>query len=231
MLLHKMIERFQGRIEDVNYWNSTRAAVLANDAIDDIVSKLDVKVQQYREWNTVASQQSYDLPFDYISNTGLFYNSGHNQVILMEDGPMDIYGVVSPVSNEGAPTNGFIYAKSDRPELHLYPVPDAAYSMQQWYIGWAAGLVNDNDETMVPRFLHKYIVDYMEMKSQVQDKEMSQVQFRSLWKDDLMEMRRAIAKRKLYSKQDKYGTGKGLFPTVARVRREPRSSDPSGIVW
>lgn len=233
MLLHKIIERFQGRVEDVNYWDSTRAKVLANDAVDDIVSKLDVKVQQYREWDTVTSRQTYDLPLDYIENESLYYNSGYNQVIVMEDSPMDIYGVVGDPLTEGSPTHGFIYAVSDRPELHFYPVPDAAYSMQWWYIGWAPELVNDNDETMIPRFLHKYIVDYMEMKAQVQDKEMSLVQFRGLWKDDLMEMRRAVAKRKLYKRDDQFASGKKLFPTIKSTYREEaiRLTNSGGYIW
>lgn len=233
MLLHKMVEKVQNEVDDINYWTSARVAGLLNDGVDDIISRLDVKVQYYREFDTEDGRQNYDVPLEYIATEGLYYNSGNNRVIFFEDSPMDLYGVVSDVTTEGYPTHCFIYAVSDLPEMQFYPVPDDAYTMQHWYIGWAPELVNDNDESMLPRFLHKHVVDYAKMRIKVQDKEMSEVQFRALWKDNLREMRRAVGKRKLKKRQDEMPTGKGLFPTTKSTYREERIrlANTGGVIW
>ena len=212
MLLHEIRSDFRERIEDETYWDDDRCTALANAAQRDIIARLHIKIQGYAEFPTVDGTQRYTLPVDLIASHLLWYNTSHDQVIKIHDSPNDIYGVVSDVTTEGQPTDGFLWAVEDIEELWLYPVPDDAYTLQWWYWRRAPKLVHDDDEPLIPRHMHNYIVDFCELRAKVQDGEIGESEFMTLWNVKIKEMQVSNANKILLTTKPTIGTGKKMFP-------------------
>jgi hypothetical protein len=232
MLLHHIRTAFRNRIEDNAYWDDTRADVLANQAMNDIAGRFGTKVQAYTEMTTIASAQRYEPPVDYIANFLLYYDSGYRQVIRILDSPDEIYGIITDPTTEGSPTHGFFWARENRPELWLYPVPDDAYTLQWFYFKIPPSLENDDDEPMISREHHQYMVDFMEFRAKIQDKEMSESEFTVLWEKKITEMRVANMKKDLVRRKQEPGMGSEMFYNVVDGDiLGIREQNTGGIIW
>lgn len=232
MLLHHIHEYVQGRIDDPNYWTDARLTVLANDGVRDLVSRFEIlRVQAYATFNTVASQQRYPLPVNYIDTHLMYYNSGRNQEITFTSGPKQIYGQVGDVTLEAAPTHAYKWAVEDQPELWFYPVPDAAYSIEHFYFASSAELEEDDDEPQIPRDLHQYLVDYVELRTKVQDQLISESEFTGLWEIKINNIQSSEVLKALSGNEIKPGSGTWMFPYELETNRPRLRLSSSTYRW
>lgn len=231
MLLATIRAQFQARIEDSVYWNDTKADTLANQAQRDIAGRLELMFQNRCELICEADLEQYSVPSDYISNYLLRYDNivdpdtgdlsgDYNQTITMLDGPDEVYGVVGDPSQTGNPTHAFLWAIEDRRDLFLHPIPDDEYVLQWWYQCEPPELVNNNDEPKLPRELHQYIIDFMELRARMLDGDISDMQFMALWEKKIIEIRTSASMKEALRRHTRIPSGKDLFPSTSAWRSD-----------
>lgn len=170
MLVHEIVTRAQNLIEDPDYWTSARLIAFINDCIDDLSLSFGVLATAYKTFNSVVGQQSYGLPYDFLALKMLYWGTSGN--MLNTDNQVqveDVYSITSNPSDQGTPDRWFIWAKSDIPELWVYPTFSTAEEVQMFYWRRPPQVVNNNDEPLVPRDWHRDIVQYCRRMTWVED--------------------------------------------------------------
>ena len=213
MILADIITEFQSGIEHAAFWNTTRAATLANRAVRSIVRELNILLRAYTTLTTEADRQRYSVPVDYITNHLIWFNDSNNQEITMCDSPNEIYGIVADPAQTGKPEKAFIWNYEGREEVCFYYVPDDAYTIEWWYYCTPPKLVNNNDEPITPRFLDQYIIDFMERRAKVDDGLMSETEARSLFKLDVLEMKTEMGKYTSMRRKPSPANARRTLPT------------------
>ncbi len=232
MLLHQIHDAFHNRIEDPEYWDDDRATSLANGAQDAVIRAFSIKIQAYVDLTTVDGTKNYKPPQDYLENYLLHYNSTYNLDIMFLGELSEIVGVVTDPDLEGQPTHAYMWAISGRKELHLYPVPDDAYTIQWWYYALAPTLELDNDEPMIPREFQSYLIDHMLYRANINDDKMSEVEFETLWNLKLFEMKKTSVDKVLFATRTQLSTAKEQFPQTGSADISMVLADPSGTyIW
>ena len=233
MILANIISDFQGMIEDSNYWDSARATPLANQAIRALATRFGSMVKAYTELTTEEDRSQYAIPVDYIANHMLRFNSGHNRIINIWDDPKDVYSRVSDITTSGYPTDAYLWNVENRDDIFLYPVPDDAYTLEWFYYREPPQLVNNNDEPLIQRDLHKYIIDYMELRAKVQDKEIREESFEMLWEKKIREIRASRSIRGSLGRRQHIATGHDNIPdtNVSNKWMQLTDNTGTGIIW
>lgn len=172
MLRHEMVTEIQSLIEDPAYWAADRLTTLLNRGMRDIARTFGIVVSAHHIFLSVAGQQQYMLPQDFVANETLWFDSGDNQIIHILPRPQSIYGLVTDPTEEGTPTKGFFWAKEDREELWIHPTfATAGIEINWFYWRRPPNLVLDNDEPLLPRDWHTHLVDYATRWTWAQDQE------------------------------------------------------------
>lgn len=231
MILANIISDFQGIIEDSNYWNTARATPLANQAMRALAARFGSIAKAHTTLVTVADVNQYAIPVDYIANHLLRFNSGHNQKITIWDDPDDVYARVSDITTSSYPTDAYIWNVENREDIFFYPVPNDAYTLDWFYYREPPELVNNNDEPLIARSLHKYIIDYMELRVKVQDKELGDTTFEILWDKKILEIRAVRSKAAALSNRKHIPTAAGRMPNVGVSGTMIHLANSGGIVW
>jgi len=233
MILREILNEFQNRVEDKNYWDDTKGTSLANEAIREIAKVLSLTFKGYYEFYTEIGRKQYDVPFNYIANHLLYYNDdSRNQKITIVKDPADIVGVVSDIDNENYPTHAWLWNYESRLSIVFYQTPDAVYTMQWWYFREAPKLVNMNDEPVLDRVFHQYIIEYMRLASRRDDKEITEEAFVNLWSVQERKMRAANTKIENISHENRLPSGKDMFPSTGdSTRINIVNQNSGGVVW
>jgi len=233
MILREILNEFQNRVEDANYWDDTRGTSLANEAIREIAKVLSLTFRGYYEFYTEDGRKQYDVPFDYIMSHLLWYNDNSmNKVITFIKDPKDLYGVVSDIDTTTSyPTYAYLWNVESRLSLFFYPTPDDVYTMQWWYYREAPKLVNMNDESVLDRLFHQYIIEYMRLASRRDDKEISEGEFISLWSVQTRLMRAANTKIENIYRENRIPSGKDRFPTTEQDAFSLVNQNTDGVTW
>jgi len=187
MLRHQLVSEAQSLIEDPEYWTAARLTVLFNRGMRDLANEQGVTVTGYFISLSVQGQQQYQVPYDFKYYQMIAFDSnGDYNKITLKPRPNAIYSVVSNPTEEGTPSVGFLWAKEDREELWIYPTFDSDDIEMEWFY-WRRppDITNDNDEPLIPRDWHTYLVDYAVNFTLQQDAEKgwSYPVFYSWWQD------------------------------------------------
>ena len=233
MILREILDEFQNRVEDPNYWDDTRGKSLANEAIRVIAGILSLTFKGYYEFYTEDGRKQYHVPVNYIANHLLWYNdTSENRDITFLKSPKDIYGKVSDIdTTKGYPTHAWLWNVESRLSLFFYPIPDDVYTMQWWYFREAPKLVNNNDEPILDRVFHQYLIEYMRLASRRDDKEISEAEFVGLWGNQVRLMRAANVKIDNISMESRLPTGKDMFPDIDISRVTIVNQNTDGVIW
>ncbi|KKN63210.1 hypothetical protein LCGC14_0504000 [marine sediment metagenome] len=214
MRLVQIRDAFRGRVEDSAFWDDTKVNQMVNDAVSSILSFFEVTRIKYQDTiTTVASRQRYDKPFHHIE-THLFYmNSTYDRSLIIIQDPRSIHRMVSDLAQEGVPTHVFFWGHSDKEEIHFYPVPNGAYSIDHYYWGTHALLVLDDDEPLIPREHHQHLVDYCHLRTKADDigTLTAELAFEAWWDNRLMKMKIANAAKADERNSTAPGNAKALF--------------------
>ena len=232
MTLRDMITEYVGRMDDdATYWTDAICISYANKAVADIIKRLKVKFSAYVTFDTVADQQRYVVPVDYIANDVLYFDSSHDSKITFVTSPSKIYGTISSPTSTGTPAKAFIWSLDGVPRLWLYPIPNDAYTLEWFYWRRPKSLSGDNDEPMVPREIHSSIVDLMELQGQYKDKEISLPAYKTLYEAELQKIGESELIKQFIGQSIKVGSGAKHFPSQ-KSSVGVKLADPSGsIVW
>jgi len=231
MLLHQIRTAFAARIDNTVYWTTARQNALANDAMRSIASHFGTRMKGYQILYTVDGQQHYALPVDFIANDLLYTNTDElMRKIKFVDSPDEIYSkYYDPGTYEGSPELAFIWPIDERDNLWLYPIPDKQYTLEWFYYREAPELVNNNDEPMIAKEFHTFIVDYMEMRTKVFDGEMSEMEYTALWEKTLTKMSMFKTAKMALTVENTPGNARRNFPVRAGDLIDP--ADSSGGIW
>lgn len=192
MRLVQIRDAFRGRVEDSAFWTDSKVNQMVNDAVSSILAFFEVTRIKYQDSiTTVASRQRYDKPFHHIETHLFHMNSTYDRDLIVVQDPRSIHKMVSDLTLEGIPTHVFFWGHSDREEIHLYPVPDDAYTIDHYYWGTHASLELDDDEPLIPREHHQHLVDYCHLRSKADDAGTltAELQFEAWWKTRLAQMK------------------------------------------
>lgn len=162
MLLGAMIEEVQDLTEDPEYWTASRVTTLINRGQRDIANFMGVSVTGYTVFESVDEQEQYQLPNDWVSPELISFTSdGASHEIRIVANPRQIMNLTEETRQTGTPTQAFIWAKADRPELWVYPLFDTdGIEVRLFYWRRPPDVSDDNDEPLVPRDWHTHLVDY-----------------------------------------------------------------------
>lgn len=232
MILREILNEFQKRIDDPNYWDDTKGTALANEAMREITGVLSLTFKGFYEFYTEASRKQYDVPFDFVANHLLYYNDDNvNKVIQIVNSPDQLVGKVSDLDEEGQPSKAWLWNYESRLTLNFYPVPDDVYSMQWWYFREEPKLENMNDEPILDRLFHQYIIDYMILTSKRDDKEINESEYVGLWEVKKRSMRSANTKIENLNRENRIPSGKQNFPNINDERITIVNVNSGGVIW
>ena len=234
MLRHEIVTQVQDLVEDPTYWTAARITAMANKCQDEIANKLAIVVEGYLTFTSVADQQTYLVPADFIANRVLYFNGTNRQIIRIKKGPENIYGVVSDPTDSGTPTTGFMWTRGGLIELWLYPVfATSCLTLQCFYYRRPPQLVNDNDRSMLPVDWHTYIVDYVERRTWLQDerRDWSPLLFDAWWRNTLIEIEMSQLTQELMTETKALGSFDDQMPPVNASLIFVRESSDGGLIW
>lgn len=173
MLRHELVSEAQGLIEDPVFWDATKLTTLFNRGMRDVSNAMGVAASGYFIFESVTGQQQYQIPYDFLAHETLSFTAdGIDNIIHIKPRPRSIVGLVSDRTDQGTPTRGFFWAKEDREELWIHPTFDTNGQQVEWFY-WRRppNIVADNDEPLIPRSWHTYLVDYAINWTNQQDQE------------------------------------------------------------
>lgn len=219
MLRHEMVTEAQALIEDPPYWTADRLTTLINRGMRDAANHFGVAVPGYFTFPTVVGQQQYMVPADFTANEELNFDAnGTRNTIRIQPRPRSVYRAVADPTEQGTPYMGFFWAKEDRPELWIYPTFDTALTVDWFYWRRPPNIDLDNDEPLVPRDWHTYLVDYAVNYTLQQDQEKgwSYPIFYQWWKDVKMGIQIAEGEKDAASRDIKFGILDNQLPIMGR---------------
>jgi hypothetical protein len=91
-----------------------------------------LSVQKLRNFTTVLGQASYTLPTDCVNVLVVTYADGTGKEIELRREDMMEYTRLYDKSQQGRPTTFYIQRERDDLKVFLWPMPDAAYTINYW---------------------------------------------------------------------------------------------------
>jgi len=229
MLRHEMVTEAQALLEDPDYWTAARLTTLFNRGMRDIANKFGIAVSGYFIFQSVQAQQQYMVPHDFTANELIsFEANGTTNNITIKPRPASVYGVVYDPDQEGTPDTGFFWAKEDREELWIYPTFDAdGISINWFYWRRPPNITLDNDEPLIPRDWHTYLVDYAVYYTHVQDQEKGWnfTVFYGWWESVKVGIQVAEAQKDMASRDIRMGIFDDQLPRVNDANAMVRTPD------
>ena len=220
MTVRDMITRFQTLMDSMNtaFWDDSRSLTLINLFKDKLAQEFSVnRVEQEYTFQSVAGQETYQVPSTFVSHEYLYFNSSYNREIVLKDSPRDIYGPASDVTLQGIPMRGVIWGVSGRRELRIYPTfSTSGLTVHWWFYGWPPDVSNDNDEPRLPLEWHPTIVEAMVDFQQAFDGQISKADYVLMWENHVKKLKKLDATVEFMSKMGQtYGTVDDNFPRIA----------------
>lgn len=185
MTVRDMIDRFHASMDSMNqtFWDDARSIALINRIKDRMAQSFHVnKVEQTYTFNSVADQQYYQVPTNFVANERLHYLDSVYYTIRIVDGPKDIYNYITDDTLTGRPAVGSIWGVSGRRQLQIYPVfAENGIPLTWFFRGWPPDVALDNDEPHLPIEWHPTIVEAMIDEQQAFDKIITKIDAITLW--------------------------------------------------
>jgi len=205
---------------NTTFWNDARSIQLINVHKDKLAQEFGVNnVQQEYTFQSVAGQETYQVPSAYVAHEKLYFDTSYNQEIHMKNGPGDIFGPASDVSVQGIPTRCFIWGVSGRRELRIYPTFNTSgLTVRWWFYGWPPNVANDNDEPLLPTEWHPTIVEAMIDFQQAFDGHITKADYMACWKIHIKTLKKLDATVEFMTKRgQQYGTVDDTFPRIQSI--------------
>lgn len=192
MTLAQIRERAKSRIPDTTFWTDAKLTGMVNDAINDTLKFFNItRVKSHTTFTTVADQQRYELPWDWVETHMLWLGDGHRYGLYVVDDPEKVYKRVSDPTTSGVPTTAYFWSIDSRVELWLYPIPNDEYTIEHFFWSQGSYLVNDDDVPMIAQPYHQSLVDYLQHRIRSEDADSLQADawFINWWRGELVAMR------------------------------------------
>lgn len=162
MTLTTMLTLASDYLDDPNngYFSTTFLTLRMNLALRELQKRLILSAEQFyvvcSYTNTVADQQAYALPSDFLNIVRLDYilsGSGttavEQKIYAMTPNQRDLIGSVS------GPPRYYVFQNNN---IMLYPTPDTVYELHLEYTYYVADMVAGVDIPDAPQQFHEYIV-------------------------------------------------------------------------
>lgn len=219
MLRAALVSEAQDLIEDPDYWTAARLTTLFNRGQRDIANSLGVTVSGYFIFESVQGQRQYQLPQDWNAFDLIAYRTGGTTYeIRIKPNPRSIVSVVTDPTDEGMPELAFIWAKEDRRELWIYPTFDTGgINVEIFYWRRPPDIVADNDESLLPRDWHTFLVDYAVHWIEQQDNERGWnfALFENWWKGKKVEISASATMQSAAHDNIRFGDIDNTLPPIA----------------
>lgn len=212
MLRDEIVSEVQAMVEDPDYWTASRITTFANQGMRKMAYKHGISVPGYYLVTAVVGQQSYMLPLDWVAFHRIYYSDDYNEIAFQGMKPESVYSNYTDPLTEGDPEIAFIWAREDREELWVYPTFGDADTMYWFYWRRPPAIVNDNDEPLIPRDWHTYLVDYVHYFTLFKDRELSLSEFESWWELTMSSIQVADSIQEAAERQIKIGDSDAQFP-------------------
>lgn len=217
MLVHQIVTRVQNLTEDPTYWTSTRIIAFINQCIDEISTHFGLVVSGFSQFSSVIAQQSYALPYDFVSLYMLYWGDAGNYLTPENRvNPEVVLKQTSDPDETGTPEYYFLWGKQDVQELWIWPTFDSAYTVDFYYWRRPPEVVNNNDEPLLPRDWHATIAEYCRRQIWVEDevRNYTPERFDSWWDTQLTRLQLSQNVQQSYAEQTSIGNFTDRMPSV-----------------
>lgn len=207
MLRHEIVLEVQNMVEDTTYWTAARITTMANRAMRDLANHFGIVVTGMFDFTSVEGEQTIMYPADLVQFHKIYYGDDlETEIIYKGKKPEAVYGLVGDAESSGNPEICFSWAVEDRLELWFYPIWGSEEDVRIFYWRRPPMIVLDNDEPLIPRDWHEYLVDYALRWSLVLDKELSMIEFDNWWRITKVELNVSEVERELSGRDVNLGT-------------------------
>jgi hypothetical protein len=135
---------------DATLFGSARITAYINNGYLNLVRRVSYYVDEAsQDYSTVSGTASYSLPADFAKIRSIHDTGRQVEMVSVGLRQIDRSAVTS-----GAP----IYYAIDGSNLHLWPTPDQAYTLETRYWKLPAQLVADSDVPTIPADYHNLLV-------------------------------------------------------------------------
>lgn len=206
MLRHEIVTEVQSMVEDVNYWTAARITTMANRAMRDLAKHFGIVITALFDFTSVAGEQTIMYPHDLVQFHRIYFGDNlETEIIYRGTRPEIVYGLYGDAETSGNPEICFSWAVEDRLELWFYPIWASAESVRLFYWRQPPMIANNNDEPLIPRDWHEYLMDYAFRMSLVLDKDISLAEFDEWWRITKVELNISNVEIELSGRDTRFG--------------------------
>lgn len=173
-----------------SFWSQAELFDLITDACHQL-GRLGMVIERTYTTTTVAGTQGYTFPTNVIALKRVTYDGMKLAAITMREDDA-ITGLNMTTTEQGTPNYYWTWDYT----IYLRPIPSSALTLKLWTYN-SPSAISSTSTLEVPEIFHHRIVNYLVSMMAAKDSNLGVHKiYNDLWKEDILEARKWIAKRK-----------------------------------